>query len=68
MDAIEQGEAIVTHKINGAAQKIHPGCASVLSAVQDDLSRFVFETHQRGIQLSTRMLRQEASRVLPSLS
>ena len=66
VDAIVQGEGIVSHKINGAARKIHPGRASVLSAVQDDLSRFVFETRQRGIQLSTRMLRQEACRVLPS--
>jgi hypothetical protein len=65
VDAIDQGEAIVAHKINGAARKIHPGRENVLSAVHDDLSRFVFETRQRGIQLSTRMLRQEACRVLP---
>jgi hypothetical protein len=30
VDAIEQGEVIVTHKINGVARKIHPGARECL--------------------------------------
>jgi len=66
VDDLEQGVALVTQKINGTARRIHPGRTSILSVVQEDLSCFVFEDRQRGIQVSTRMLRQEAYRLLPS--
>ena len=66
VDDLEQGVALVTHKINGTARRIHPRHKRILSAVQEDLSRFVFETRQCGIQVSTLMLRQQACRLLPS--
>ena len=54
VDDLEQGVALVTHKINGTVQRIHPGRTRILSVVQEDLSSFVFETCQHGIQVSTR--------------
>ena len=66
VDDLENGDAFVAHKTNGTACKVHAGCPSLLSAIQEDLSRFIFETRQRGIQVSTRMVRQEACRLLPS--
>ena len=35
--------------------------------MKEDLSCFVFETQQLGIQVSTRMVQQEAGRLLPDL-
>jgi hypothetical protein len=56
----------VPFKTNGTARKIHPGRPSLLQEIREDLSRFVFEIRQRGLQVSTRMIRQEACRLLPS--
>ncbi len=64
--SLENADAFVHHNINGGARKIHPGPQSMLSLIKDDLMRFVFETRERGIQVSTRMIRQEASRILPN--
>lgn len=66
VDALENGATFVAYKTNGTARKIHPGPTSVLHVIKEDLSRFVFETRQRGIQVSRRMIRQEACRLLPN--
>ncbi len=58
VDALENDAAFVLYKTNGNAWKIHPGPPSLLSAIKEDLSRYVFETRQRGIQLNTRMIHQ----------
>ena len=47
-------------------RKIHPGPPSLLSVIKEDLSRYVFETRQRSIQLNTRMIHKEACRLLPN--
>ena len=66
IDDIEKNEGFVPFKTNGIARKIHPGRPSLLREIRKDLSRFVFEIHQQGIQVSTRMIRQEALRLLPT--
>ena len=66
VDALEKSVTFVPYKTIGTARKIHPGHPSILQAIKQDLSRFVFETRQRGIQVSTRMIRQEACRLLPN--
>ena len=50
-------------------EKFYPRGKSILNGVKDDLSHFVFETQQLGIQVqvSTRMARQEASQLVPEL-
>ncbi len=66
VDALEKSDGFVAHRTNGTARRIHPGRPSLLSVIKDDLSRFIFEKRQNGIQVSTRMIRQEACRLLPS--
>jgi hypothetical protein len=65
VDDVEHGDVFVSYKTNGSVQKIHPGGKNILNSVKGDLLCFVVETRQLGIQVSTRMVRQEASRLLP---
>ena len=39
--ALDNADAFVVHRINGTAQKIHPGHSSIVSIIHDDLSCFV---------------------------
>ena len=57
VDDLECGDVFVPYKMNGSAQKIHPGGKSILTSVKDNLSCF----GQLGIQVSTRMVQQEVS-------
>ena len=64
--SLQNSAAFLPYNFNGTARKIHPGPPSVLDQIKDDLIRFVFETRERGIQVSTRMIHQEASRLMPA--
>jgi hypothetical protein len=64
-DDVEHGDVFVLYKTNGSSQKVHPGGKSIINGLKDDLSCFVFETQQGGFQVSTRMVQQEAGRLLP---
>jgi hypothetical protein len=66
IDDLEQDAGFVPFKTNGTALKIHPGHSSLLQAIQEDLSRFVFEIRQCRIRVSNCMIRQEACRLLSS--
>ena len=66
VDALENIVGFVPHNTNGTAHRVHPERPSLLSVIKDDLSRFIFEKRQWGIQVSTCMVRQEACRLLPS--
>ena len=66
VDNLEQDAGYVPFKTNGTARKIHPGCPSLLQAIQEALSRFAFKIRQCRIQGSTSMIRQEVYRLLPS--
>ena len=64
-DDLEKANNIFVHyKVNGSTRKIHPGRPSILSAVRDDLQQFIAATRTHGIQVSSCMVRQEASRLL----
>ena len=66
-DDLEKANNIFVHyKVNGSTRKIHPGRPSILSAVRDDLQQFIAATRTHGIQVSSRMVRHEASRLLPN--
>jgi len=65
IDDVEHRDVFVPYKTNGLARKVHPGGKSFLNGVKEDLSHFVFETRQLGIQVSTRMVLQEAGHLLP---
>jgi hypothetical protein len=62
---IECGDVFMPYKTNESAWIIHSGGKSILNGVRHDFSCFVFKTRQLGIQDSTRMVRPEASRLLP---
>ena len=66
IDELEQDSGFVPFKTNGTDCKIHPGRPSLLQAIQEDLSRFVFEIRQCGIQVSTHMIWQEVCHLLPA--
>jgi hypothetical protein len=66
LEDLEQDAGFVPFKINGTARKIHPGHPSLLQAIQEDLSCFVFEIRQHRIEVSTLMILQEVCRLLPS--
>jgi len=66
LDYLEQDAGFVPFKANGTARKIHPGHPSLLQAIQEDLSHFVFEIRQCGIQVSTNIIQQEACLLLLS--
>jgi hypothetical protein len=66
VDALEKGNAFVAHKKNGTVHRIHPGCPSLLLAIQDNLYYFIFETKHCMIQISTNMIHQAACHLLPS--
>ena len=66
-DDLEKANNIFVHyKVNGSTRKIHCGQLSILSAVRDDLQQFIAATRTRGIQVSSRMVHHEASRLLPN--
>ena len=66
-DDLEKTNNVFVHfKVNGSTRKIHPGRPSILSAVHDDLQQFIAAMRTRGIQDSSRMVRHEASRLLPN--
>ncbi len=66
-DDLEKSNNIFVHyKVNGSTRKIHPGRPSILSAVRDDLQQFIAATRTHGIQVSSHMVRHEASRLLPN--
>ena len=50
---LENANAYVQHRINGTAQKIHPRCSIILSAIHGDFCHFVSEARLKGIQVST---------------
>ena len=66
LDDLEQDAGFVPFKTNGTARKIHPGHPSRLQVIQEELSCFVFEIRQHGIQVSSRMIRQETCRLRPA--
>ena len=59
LDDLEQDAGFVPFKTNKTARKIHLGHPSLLQAIQEELSRFVFKIRQCGIQVSSRVIRQE---------
>ena len=65
-DELEENDVFIHYKVNGTARKIHPGRPSILAPVRDGLMQFVAVTRMRGIQVSSRMVRHEASRLLPN--
>ena len=66
LDYLEQDAGFVPFKANGTARKIHPGHPSLLQAIQEDLSHFVFEIRLCRIKVSTCMIRQKVCHLLLS--
>jgi hypothetical protein len=60
VEALEKSAVYIPYKTNNSAHKIHPGPPSLLTAIQDDLVHFVKHAMHSRIQVSTRMIHQEA--------
>jgi hypothetical protein len=65
-DELERKELFVHYTVNSTARKLHPGRPSILASVRNELTQFVAATRTRGIQVSSRMVRHEACRLLPN--
>jgi hypothetical protein len=53
------------YNTKGTSRKICPGQRSVLTQVKEQLQAFKFELCEQGIQVTNRMVMQEAGHTLP---
>jgi len=65
VDAINSGKEFVPYNTKGTSCKIHPGRASVLVQVKRQLQQFTIQLREQGVQVTNRMVLQEAARLLP---
>ena len=66
VDELEVEDIFRSFNLNGTARKIHPGCVSLLAPVQEQLSAFVFQLREQGIQCTNRMVVRKSSRLVPA--
>ena len=66
VDALEKSDVHIPYKMNSLSYKIHPGPTSLFTAIQEDLVHFVKQSRHSRIQVSTHMIREEASCLLPT--
>jgi hypothetical protein len=62
-DSLRKDEAVHPFTINGEVRKLHPGRPTGLGDFQNSLTRSVFELREQGLQVNTRTVRKEASRL-----
>jgi len=65
VDAINSGTEFVPYNTKGTSRKIHPGRASVLVQVKQQLQQFMFRLCEQGVQVTNRIVLREAARLLP---
>lgn len=63
VDQLLSTKAWVPFNIKGDSRKIHPGPKSQLNAIENNLTRSLFELREQGLQVNTRTLRKEAARL-----
>jgi hypothetical protein len=63
VDDMKKTSEFIAFKTNAGSRKIHPGRPSGLEDIRDGLSRSIFELREQGIQVNTRTVRNEASRM-----
>ena len=68
VDAINSNTELVPYNTKGTSRKIHPGQASVLVQVKQQLQQFTFQLYEQGVQVTNRMVLQEAARLLPDFN
>ena len=66
VDDIKNDNSLAPFKTIGTACKINPGRPINHIIIWEELSWLVFEMRQKGIQVTTSLLQQEASPLLPS--
>ena len=66
VDGVNAMAEFVADSTKGTARKIHPGRKSMLQSVKPQLQTFKFSVRESGIQLTNRMVGQEAAHLLPA--
>ena len=66
VDDLNSSAEFVPYITGGASQKIHPGLESVLVQIKEQLQAFMFKLRGQGVQVTNRMVMQEAGRLLPA--
>jgi hypothetical protein len=65
VDALNSGTEFVPYNTKGTSRKIHPVQESVLAQVKEQLQAFTFKLRKQGVQVTNRMVMQEATCLLP---
>ena len=52
--------------LHGHLRTLHPGRLGMLSSHEPELLRFIFEFREQGIQVTTRMVRKFAEKIVPN--
>jgi len=64
VDNVNATEEFVAYSTKGTTHRIHHGRTSGLAAIHPQLEAFMFKIHKQGIQLTNRMVEQEAEHIL----
>ena len=65
VDNLNATEEFVAYSTEGTTRRNHRGRISVLATICPHLEAFKFKIREQGIQLTNRMVEQEAARILP---
>jgi len=65
VDDVNATEEFAAYSTKGTTRRPHHGRTSVLAAIHPELEAFMFMICEQGIQLTNRMVEQEAVRILP---
>jgi len=66
VDELKEDGGYVAFNTNGSARKIHPGHPGVLVPIKEQLSEFIVNLRDQGVQCTNRMVMREASRIVPA--
>jgi len=64
-EGVNATEEFVAYSTKGTTRRLHQRHTSVLAAILPELEAFMFKIREQGIQLTNRMVEQDAARILP---
>ena len=63
---IQDEEELLPYKTTGLCCKVHKGRKSMLAEIKPELKAYILKLHEKGIQVTNRMVLREAARLLPT--
>jgi hypothetical protein len=62
-EQLKANQSTVPFKISYKCRKLHPGKPSLLYSISGQIERYIFELHEQGLQVTTRAVKIEASKL-----